>query len=218
MYCIGPGMNILLFKTFRMKAKFSLTLVVLFSFFASGICTNWTITNSGLTFTPDTLRITLGDGVDFSLESIHNAVEVSQETWNANGNTALEGGFSVPLGGGSVSPDLLTAGTHWYVCEPHASTGMKGVIIVDNVSATEERLPEDNISFFPNPAHEFITVQSNSDLSGSPYLILNLAGKQVLTGIFEEESGTIDISSFESGIYLLQVGEERRRIYKLMKN
>jgi len=94
--------------------------------------TSWTVsaTNTQLAFTPSALTITLGDSVQFALGSIHNAVEVSQTTWNANGTTALAGGFSVAFGGGLVLPSHLPIGVHYYVCQAHASMGMKGTITV----------------------------------------------------------------------------------------
>jgi plastocyanin len=90
--------------------------------------TTYTVINSGFTFSPASLTISVGDTVVFSLAGSHNTVEVSQATWNANGNTPLSGGFSTPFGGGTVI--FSTAGSHYYVCSPHASGGMKGVINV----------------------------------------------------------------------------------------
>ena len=111
--------------------KFRLLLfTLLLSAGFSGFCTTWTIGFSGNTFTPSSITITFGDTVNFALNSTHNAVEVSQTTWIANGTTPLAGGFQVPLGGGSVFPAQLGVGTHYYVCTPHASLGMKGTITV----------------------------------------------------------------------------------------
>ena len=89
-----------------------------------------TIVSSGFTFSPSSANISAGDSVLFQLASIHNAVEVSQATWNADGTTPLAGGFSLPHGGGLVLPAQLTPGIHYYVCQPHASMGMKGTITV----------------------------------------------------------------------------------------
>ncbi len=86
------------------------------------------ITNLGNTFTPDTITITTGTAITFSLIATHNAVEVDQATWIANGMTS-NGGFNIPFGGGSFTP--VIAQTYYYVCQPHAGMGMKGVIIVN---------------------------------------------------------------------------------------
>ncbi len=87
-----------------------------------------TVTNAGFTFSPADITINAGDSVQWQLASIHTVLEVTQQTWNANGNTAKAGGFSTPFGGGTVKFD--TPGTYFYVCEPHASIGMKGKITV----------------------------------------------------------------------------------------
>lgn len=109
--------------------KITFLLLLLFTSLA-GFSTIWTITNSGNSFTPASITINLGDSVNFVLGTSHNASEVSQTTWNANGNIPLSGGFETAFGGGIVLPAQLGVGTHYYVCTPHASVGMKGVIIV----------------------------------------------------------------------------------------
>ena len=85
-----------------------------------------TITNSGFTFSPSTLTVNVGDTVNFVLENIHNARQVDQSTWDANGNTS-NGGFDTPDGGGMVV--LNQVGTVYYVCKYHASLGMKGTML-----------------------------------------------------------------------------------------
>ena len=87
---------------------------------------NPAITNVGNTFSPDTLFVNTGDTISFNISGSHNAVEVSQSTWLANG-LAPNGGFSIPYGGGTWI--VNSAQTYYYVCQPHASMGMKGVII-----------------------------------------------------------------------------------------
>lgn len=88
----------------------------------------YTVVSSGFTFSPATITVHAGDTIQFNLSSIHNAVEVSQATWNANGTTS-NGGFSLPFGGGALV--LVDTGTYYYVCQVHASMGMKGMIIVN---------------------------------------------------------------------------------------
>ncbi|RCK75844.1 MAG: Cell surface protein [Ignavibacteriae bacterium] len=103
-------------------------LALLTIFFANYLfCTTHTITNMGFVFNPSIISINLGDTVNFVLESMHNAIEVSEATWNTNGKTP-NGGFATPFGGGKVI--LQSVGTYYYVCSPYAAFGMKGKIIV----------------------------------------------------------------------------------------
>ena len=92
--------------------------------------TTFSVTNSSFTFAPASTTIITGDTVNFTLASIHNVREVSLATYNANGTTALTGGFSVAFGGGKLTG--VAVGTHYYVCSNHASMGMKGQIIVQS--------------------------------------------------------------------------------------
>lgn len=90
------------------------------------------INTVGNTFVPNNVTINFGDTINFQIAGNHDAMEVSQATYNANGTTPLPGGFATPFGGGLVLPSELAVGTHYYVCNPHAAMGMKGIITVLN--------------------------------------------------------------------------------------
>tara|TARA_B100000683_G_scaffold211044_1_gene205728 strand:+ start:17906 stop:21238 length:3333 start_codon:yes stop_codon:yes gene_type:complete len=81
-----------------------------------------------MTFTPDTLVCFVGDTVTINPGGYHNAVEVDDSTWMSNG-TNSNGGFNIPLGTPSGSFVIDQAKTYYYVCTPHVTLGMKGVII-----------------------------------------------------------------------------------------
>lgn len=98
--------------------------------------TRHVITNSGFLYSPADLNANVGDTVVFNLGGNHNALEVSETTWNNNGATS-NNGFSVPFGGGSIV--LTTAGTLYYVCEPHAGLAMKGKINVTGATNSIDR-------------------------------------------------------------------------------
>ena len=117
-----------------MKNKILLTLLLI-KLTLTGFSTVWPVSNMGNTFSSATITINFGDTVNFLISGSHDAREVSLMTWNANGNTALFGGFQTNFGGGMVYPTQLGVGSHYYVCTPHASMGMKGIIIVQNCSA-----------------------------------------------------------------------------------
>jgi plastocyanin len=168
----------------------------------------WTVGNSGNTFSPSAITIKSGDTVNFVIEGNHNAVEVSQATWNANGNTSLIGGFGTPFGGGEVLPTKLSVGTHYYVCTPHASMGMKGTITVQSVTTgiSDNQLLT-GISIFPNPSGgKFrLTVNGWTNSDNARVEIYNLAGKTVYLSYLTNSQYDIDLSSQGKGVYLLKV-------------
>lgn len=91
----------------------------------------YVFTASGVNFSTDTLIVNVGDTIEFNLGTNHNAVEVSQSTWLANGATS-NGGFNI--GFGVVDTFVpLTAQTYYFVCQPHVNLGMKAVIIANAV-------------------------------------------------------------------------------------
>jgi plastocyanin len=200
---------------------------LMISVFASG--NTVTITNSGFTYTPDNVSINLGDTVVFQLANIHDALEVSEATWNANGTTALPGGFSVPFGGGTVTG--LSAGIHYYVCTVHAGLGMKGRITVNESSGiTENDAGIKKFSIFPNPTTGKFMLQFNgpdgkpgSWTNTTPHTTIemyNILGEKVadLSDLITSSSDEINMSSIPDGIYFIRM-DDNNTIYteKLIK-
>ena len=129
-----------------------------------------TITTNGFTFNPDTLYVNEGDTINFNLSNSHNAVEVDEATFLSNGNTS-NSGFNIPFGGGSWIADSIQ--TYYYVCQPNASMGMKGVII----SSCNKTIIQNLKGFSPNPLYQSsvwsydtltITNSSNCDIRIRP--------------------------------------------------
>lgn len=192
-------------------------LFLLLSAATAGFCTTVTITNVGFTFSPETITITAGDSVRFTVNSSHKPVEVSEATWNANGNTP-NGGFNLPFGGGLVLPAQLGVGTHFYVCSPHASTGMKGKIIVQGSTATEDIHFPAEVSVYPNPSDgRFQVIMDNLKSSGKYDLdVYNTEGKRVYLKSRSEIEvvNSIDLSGYEKGIYILNLRDGRKTYSK----
>ncbi|MDG1348620.1 MAG: lamin tail domain-containing protein, partial [Flavobacteriales bacterium] len=93
--------------------------------------TSYFVTTVGMAFSPDTIFCDVGDTINFSLGGYHNAVEVDQATFLASGNVS-NGGFN--FGYGATGMFIPTnPQTYYYVCQPHASGGMVGVIIASSV-------------------------------------------------------------------------------------
>ena len=198
---------------------FTLTLLVLASFF-SAHATTWTITTDGFAFNPTTLTIFEGDTVVFNIDGIHNAVEVSEATWNANGTTPLAGGFALGFGGGTVLPADLEVGTNYYVCQPHAGGGMKGRIIVQETTSIEEGLGLTVMNIFPNPSNGKVYITLDKSIAGQNFSIdvFNLNGEVVYNAARAEATDTkeFDLSALPSGIYVIRLSGDdttyRRKI------
>lgn len=59
-----------------------------------------------------------------------------------------------------------------------------------------------NVSLFPNPVSNQLTINANVNIENVQ--IYNILGKQVLTKSLNERSASIDVSSLNSGIYILK--------------
>jgi plastocyanin len=190
-----------------MKTKYLFSVLVLL-INLNCFSTIWIVNNAGTTFTPDTIIINLGDTVNFVLGSVHNSREVSEASWNANNNTALPGGFETPTGGGIVLPAQLGVGNHYYVCVPHASMGMKGVIIVRNLTEIKvENLKEINISVFPNPTiGKFnLTIEDSQNKENYDLEIYNIQGQLIYHSNVTETKLEIDLNNQLNGIYFIRI-------------
>ena len=87
------------------------------------------IRTSGLNFVPSTLNCNIGDTIFFELGGTHNAVEVSEESYNSSSSTPLENGFTFDFGSsGYILANELK--TYYYVCTPHLPS-MKARIVVN---------------------------------------------------------------------------------------
>ena len=89
-----------------------------------------TSTDGDMSFSPIDLTISAGDTVRFIMSDTHNAIEVSQETYDARGVTPLDGGFQVTFGE-TQEVTFSDPGIHYYVCTPHVSIDMIGTITVE---------------------------------------------------------------------------------------
>lgn len=193
--------------------------------FISAICLHGfsatvTINNSGLTFTPSNITIKQGDNVNFVIGASHNAVEVSQEVWNASGNSPVVG-FSVPFGGGMVPASQLPVGIHYYVCTPHASLGMKGIITVETLLSTEEIKGQNDILLYPNPVKDNINIEFTAALSNELEIkLFDLRGqlvdvllpKTVVSGLFSRSFPVEKLTT--SGVYIISFAVDGKLSYK----
>ena len=194
------------------------TLAFLMSISVAAMCATWTVTSVNTSFSPDSITIQLGDSVHFTLGANHDAREVSQATYNANGTTS-NGGFDVTFGGGYAVPAQLTLGVHYYVCINHVMGGMKGRIYVVNTTGIDPIAGSKPVfTIFPNPTTKSVSVNYSVDRQAMVSLrMVTLEGK-VLENFLSEIKipgsyvGNFDLENrIAKGTYLIEltVGENR---------
>jgi len=89
--------------------------------------------------------------------------------------------------------------------------------IVCSTQMVEENLIDDLISVYPNPTNDYLTIKSKNGDINTTYALLNSLGQQILTGKLTGETTTVDVTKLPSGLYFMQVGEEEKHQFKLMK-
>ena len=198
--------------------KKAILLFGMISFAVAAFSATVNITNAGFTFSPANVTINLGDDINFQLGGSHNAVEVSKATFDAGGNTPLPGGFSVAFGGGAVTADKLTAGTHYFVCSPHASLGMKGTITVLNTTGIAFNASKDGISVYPNPSNgNFQLSVGNTKFSKEfDVEIFNVVGAKVYSKpeLAQQHVFNIEAADLPKGTYILKVNNGEAAYYR----
>lgn len=177
------------------------------------VTSSYSYDNYMYTFSPATISMTLGDTVVFTLGSIHSALEVSQATWNANGNTS-DGGFNTPFGGGTVIP--THTGTYYYVCANHYAMGMKGTITVavpTGVRYEYQTIPHEFllIQNYPNPFNPSTSITYELPLESKVTVtVIDMQGKIVATLVDQVQAAGYQsinwtAAGFASGIYFYRL-------------
>jgi len=184
-----------------------LFLSVLISFSINSFSqTTHEININGFTFTPNDITIAPGDKVTFNGNSGHPILQVSMDTWNSNGSTALSGGFSFSSGVGEKT--FSEEGSHYYICENHFSSGMKGKITI-STATTIDKANNRKFSIYPNPLdQDYVTVRlPNKSSTVINCTVYDLTGKlkTQITEAIGNEKIIIDCSDFTPGIYIVQM-------------
>ncbi len=148
-------------------------------------------------FIPSDLTINLGDTVYFENLMLHNAVEVSEETYNSDGIIS-NGGFELYYDGYVIFEEL---GTHYYVCTPHVPMGMKGKIIVNQNSLIGQWYDVDNGDYveFTTDSAMLYTFEDNECYEATQFPIeLTPSGFNILNG---DETNNINVFNLSDSTF-----------------
>lgn len=81
----------------------------------------------------------------------------------------------------------------------------------DSKTSVTDHFSRTNLSIFPNPAKDFIRLTGTK--INDIVTITNLSGKMVLRKTVDQSDGYLDISNIGSGMYILQVNGNSRKLF-----
>lgn len=87
-----------------------------------------------------------------------------------------------------------------------------GVLTVKPDTATPVILHEESIEkIYPNPARDIVNI---SNCANSSFVILNLSGKMLASGVCNGNLSKLDVSNFPSGTYVLKINKKQTVILR----
>jgi hypothetical protein len=105
--------------------------------------------------------------------------------------------------------DLVTdAGEGFVGMYPNAATSVQQITQTDDVSV------------FPNPAHNTITIRINEtkqSYGGTNYSLYDCTGRVYVSGKIDNSNTPVDISALPAGIYILQLDNNVNATFKIVK-
>ncbi len=130
----------------------------------------------------------------------------------------------------AFTPDLLEV---WSDYVPNINTcgaaiGSYGLIAVSGTNlikvytpanhvGEEEYGEPDNLEVYPNPAIASIHIMASEEYIGAEYVISDILGHVVRSGILASVNTVFDLTGLPSGIYVLRLGNDKSRDYKIIK-
>ena len=105
---------------------------------------------------------------------------------------------------------IISSGT----CSDSSSVA---VLTIDNNVGINELANDNLFSIYPNPTTSQINLKANTMLLGSNYRMYDNTGKTVLSGKINSETSVLELGNLSNGIYLLRIGDNVKRTFKVIK-
>ncbi|MFT5848686.1 T9SS type A sorting domain-containing protein [Psychroserpens sp.] len=166
--------------------------------------------------------IEVGDTVTWEWtpdQGSHNVKSVAEQSIETFGTPDLPGEtnsvyFATVAAPYSFSHTFTVPGVNSFQCTPHSSF-MYGVITV--VPAGTLSLPSveaNNFSVSPNPAKNKFTLDLETFANDSTIEVYDVLGKKILNRKINAISSTFDVSSWNSGLYIIKVSSQNTVLMK----
>ena len=135
-------------------------------------------------------------------------------------------------GGSSVELYKITGGGHSWPGSPYGSAqgntdrDFSASEVIWNflskydksMSIDEDDPARNHFSIYPNPATIVVTVATGNNQNEFHYLIYDIFGKEVSSGMLVGDKTEINISALSAGVYFLKTKESASKTYKIIKS
>jgi plastocyanin len=184
----------------KIKLLSTITLIILVPFFVSA--TVHEVTQTGLTFSPSSLNVNVGDVIKWVWSSgTHTTTSTAIPDGAAHWDSPLSSSNT------TFEYEVAVAGQYSYKCTPHESMGMVGSFSATLVSSVSQN-QLNNLHLYPNPAKSSINFQIDNE-SIATVAIYNVTGNRVyyenLIKTQLHNQFEIDVSNLSNGIYMLTI-------------
>lgn len=182
------------------------TSLLLSTILVSAYASQHIITVSDFSYSPAQVNAVVGDTIIWQ----HNSG--SHPTVSSNGAFA---GFTISQSNPVHAMVFTATGNFPYHCVPHQAMGMVGNITVSAVSATPAFVKNVEVSVYPNPASDVITVAHNLErIDGIK--ITNMIGQQVR--FVRPSSGQlhqlqVNIADLPKGMYMVNLQSNGNTVF-----
>jgi len=86
-----------------------------------------------------------------------------------------------------------------------------------NALGVDEHGFEKSFTFYPNPAQDKITIKTDDNNMGVKYVVTDQLGRQFSNGTITDQETIIDVDQFSNGIYFIQIGQNKNKVFKMIK-
>ncbi|NNE33157.1 MAG: T9SS type A sorting domain-containing protein [Winogradskyella sp.] len=150
--------------------------------------------------------IEVGDTViwDFYSTGTHTVTSKpgSAETWDSG---LISSGTGV-----TYSRTFNTIGVNDYECTPHPGNMYGTITVVAEGSLSVPDLQKNsNFDISPNPSRDRLNIKLQAYTDELKIEVFDVLGKRVYTGVLNQLNSTVNVSSWNSGIYLVRVSNEK---------
>ena len=98
-----------------------------------------------------------------------------------------------------------------FAAQAQETTSPETTLVSETVSQNSKQTI---FSIFPNPTTDFLNIKLNEATPTATVYILNSAGKKIYTQVIDNTLRTIDVSSLQEGVYVIQVGTTLEKFVK----